>query len=89
MSGCEFPGQEGKRSIIIGSQPAGWGDLGGTEVDLGGVRGSQELHGGDCTVYAPVNAATLQVSVVTDEPDDETCQHAAGVAEYLLAGLIT
>jgi hypothetical protein len=87
--GCEFAGRSGKRSIVVGAQPEGFAELGTTEVELGRVAGTQELRAGDCTVYAPVRGATLQVSVTTGEADEETCQNAAGIAEYLLSGLVT
>ncbi|MFC7341610.1 DUF3558 family protein [Saccharopolyspora griseoalba] len=89
VQGCEFPGRSGRRSIVLGAQPAGFDGLGTTEVELGRVRGTQELRAGDCTVYAPVRGATLQVSVTTGEADEETCQNASGIAEYVLSGLVT
>ena len=89
VQGCEFPGRAGGRSIVVGAQPAGFDELGSTEVELGRGAGTQELRAGDCTVYAPVSGATLQVSVTTGEADEETCQNASGIAEYLLSGLVT
>ncbi|GAA2329777.1 hypothetical protein GCM10009854_00690 [Saccharopolyspora halophila] len=88
VRGCEFAAPEGSRSVVLGAQPEGYGTLGTTEVELGRVAGTQELRAADCTVFVPVRGATLQVSVATGQADDETCQNAAEIADYLLPGLV-
>lgn len=88
VRGCEFAAHQNGRSIVLGAQQEGFGTLGTTEVELGQVAATQELRAADCTVFAPVGGATLQVSVATGQADDETCQNAAEIADYLLPGLV-
>ena len=87
VRGCQFEAQNGSRSILIGSQPDGFGGLGDEEVELGAVRGTQQLHVNDCTVFAPQAGATLQVTVNAPEADSDDCETAQGITQYVLAGV--
>lgn len=82
--GCTYEARTGVRSVLIGVQPAGFGGLGRTEVALGPVRGTQTLHVNDCTVFAEVAGATLQVTVRAGEADSDQCDTAQAIAQYVL-----
>ncbi|QGK71643.1 DUF3558 domain-containing protein [Allosaccharopolyspora coralli] len=88
LRGCSFEAQGGARAVLLGAQPAGYGSLGDTEVDLGGTRGTQTLHVNDCTVFADVEDATLQVVVTAPEAGSDQCEAAQGIAQYTLAALV-
>lgn len=88
VRGCTFDATTGVRSVLIAAQPAGLGQAGRDEVELGSVGGTQTLHVNDCTVFADVPGATLQVAVTASEADTVQCQTAQGVAQYVLAGLV-
>lgn len=87
IRGCRFEAVAGVGSVLLAAQPDGYGSLGKEEVELGPVRGTQSLHANDCTVYAPVPGATLQVAVTAAEADSDECDTAQGIAQYVLAGL--
>ncbi|WP_152528267.1 DUF3558 family protein [Saccharopolyspora rectivirgula] len=87
VRGCQFPEQDGTRSVLLAAQPPEYTDLGRAEVDLGDVTGTQLLRAGDCTVYAPVDGAALQVSVIAAEADSTQCETAQGIAQYVLAAV--
>ncbi|RRO13053.1 DUF3558 domain-containing protein [Saccharopolyspora rhizosphaerae] len=88
VRGCGFADRRNGREVLIGAQAPGLADLGTEEVELGPVRGTQVLRASDCTVYAPVADATLQISVVSGEADSDTCTTAADVAQYVLAAVV-
>lgn len=75
-------------SVLISAQPAGLEDLGWGEVDLGGVPASKARHANDCTVYAGVRDATLQVTVTSAQAGEEQCDTARDVATYAVRGLV-
>ncbi|GAA2818623.1 DUF3558 family protein [Saccharopolyspora taberi] len=85
--GCAYDARPGDRSVLVGVQPEGYADLGTTEVSLGSVPGSQTLHANDCTVFAGVPGATLQIAVRAGESDSDQCETAQAVAQYVLGGL--
>lgn len=86
--GCTFHAGAGTRSILVAAQPDGYGEVGRDEIALGGVRGTQTTHANDCTVYAPVQGATLQVTATAAEADSNQCEQAQSVAQYVLPGLV-
>ncbi|MEB3370328.1 DUF3558 family protein [Saccharopolyspora mangrovi] len=88
VRGCGFPARTDGREVLVGAQAPGFADLGTEEVELGAVRGTQVLRTSDCTVYAPVAGATLQVSVISGDTDSDSCRTASDVAQYLLPGLV-
>ncbi|MFD0918439.1 DUF3558 family protein [Saccharopolyspora rosea] len=88
VRGCTYQETNGSRSVLIGQQPTGYAALGRTEVELGAVPGTRTLNAGDCTVFAGVSGAVLQVSVTADEATSEQCDAAQGIAQYVLAGLV-
>lgn len=89
VRGCGFPALSGNREVLVGAQPAGFADLGTDEVELGAVRGTRVLRTGDCTVYAPVAGATLQISVITGETDTDQCGTASDIAQYVMAAVVS
>lgn len=88
VRGCGFPARGDGREVLVGAQAPGFADLGTEEVELGAVRGTRVLRTSDCTVYAPVAGATLQVSVISGDTDSDSCRAASDVAQYLLPGLV-
>lgn len=88
LRGCSYEAQGGARGVLVGVQPPGYGNLGDTEVDLGGVRGTKTLHVNDCTVFADVREATLQVVVTAPDAGSDQCDAAQGIAQYTLAALV-
>lgn len=82
--GCTYSAPTGAREVLVGAQRAGLGELGQTEVQLGPVRGTQTRHVNDCTVFADVEGATLQVTVREAEADSEQCDAAQAIAQYVL-----
>lgn len=88
IRGCTFAGRNGVRSILIGSQPEGYGEAGVKAVNLGGIRGTKVLHANDCTVLTGVFGGTLQVVVSATEADSDDCDTAQSVTRYLVAGLV-
>ncbi|MBB5154657.1 DUF3558 family protein [Saccharopolyspora phatthalungensis] len=88
VRGCSFEARNGKRSVLIGAQPEGFAMLGRDEVNLGTVRGTQTMHASDCTVFAGVAGATLQISVTAGEADTDQCAKAQLVTQYVLAALV-
>jgi hypothetical protein len=88
IRGCTFKAPNGVRSVLIGAQPAGMAQIGHEEVALGEVKGMQTMHANDCTVFADVEGATLQIAVTAGEADTTQCDTAQGVAQYVLAGLV-
>ncbi len=88
LRGCSYEAQGGTRAVLVGVQPPGYGNLGDTEVDLGGMRGTKTLHVNDCTVFSDVQEATLQVVVTAPEADSDQCDAAQGIAQYTLATLV-
>ncbi|MDR7302380.1 DUF3558 domain-containing protein [Haloactinomyces albus] len=88
VRGCSFAADSGDRSVLISAQPEGFVEVGVDEVDLGELRGSRTLHGTDCTVFAGVSGATLQVSVTAADAGSEQCDTAAAVAGYVAEGLV-
>ncbi|MER7077673.1 Protein of unknown function [Saccharopolyspora kobensis] len=88
VRGCRFDAESGARSVLIGAQREGFADLGRDEVELGARAGTRTLRAGDCTVYAGVAGATLQVSVTAAEADSDDCGTAERVAEYVLPALV-
>ncbi|SFS45460.1 DUF3558 family protein [Saccharopolyspora flava] len=87
VRGCAFDSRTGGRQVLIGAQAPGFADLGTDEIELGPVRGTKVLRTSDCTVYAPVTEATLQVSVISGETDSDLCRTASDVTQYLLPGV--
>lgn len=85
--GCLFEAPQGVRSIMLGAQPSGYGDLGRDEVELGETRGSETLYANDCTVFVEVENATLQVVVTVAEADSDQCEMAESIAQYTLPAL--
>ncbi|MGW1677195.1 DUF3558 family protein [Saccharopolyspora sp. NPDC002376] len=88
LRGCRFDSNSGTRSVLIGAQREGFGDLGRDEVELGEVRGTRVLRASDCTIYAGVAGGTLQVSVSEAEADSDDCRTAQSVTEYVLPALV-
>ncbi|MDI2031222.1 DUF3558 family protein [Saccharopolyspora sp. TS4A08] len=84
VRGCAFESRTGGRQVLIGAQAPGYADLGDEEIELGPVRGTKVLRTSDCTVYAPVAEATLQVSVISGETDSDLCRMASDVTQYVL-----
>ena len=87
VRGCQFAADTGVRSILIGTQPEGYAGLGQDEVRLGELPGTETLRANDCTVFAGVPGATLQVTARAAEADSDECETAQGVAQYVLAGV--
>lgn len=85
--GCVFEARNGVRSVVIGAQPADYGELGVKDVDLGGVHGTKVLHANDCTVLAGVMGSTLQVVVTASEASSDQCDTAQSVAQYVVSAL--
>ncbi|MCI2417025.1 DUF3558 family protein [Saccharopolyspora sp. K220] len=88
VRGCRFQARTGGRSVLIGAQPEGFATLGRDEVQLGAVRGTQTMHASDCTVFAGVSGATLQVSVTAGEADTDQCEKAQLITQYVLAAVV-
>lgn len=88
VRGCTFQARSGGRSVLIGTQPEGFATLGRDEVDLGTVRGTRTMHASDCTVFAGVAGATLQVVVTAGEAGTDQCEKAQRVAQYVLAAVV-
>lgn len=88
VRGCRFDADSGNRSVLIGAQREGFTDLGRDVVELGTSTGTKTLRASDCTVYAGVAGATLQVSVTAAEADSDDCGTAERVAEYVLPALV-
>ena len=86
--GCTYGARSGEGSVLVGVQPEGYGDLGTTEVNLGQVPGSQTQHADDCTVFAGVRGATLQVVIRPGESEADPCESAQAVAQYALGALV-
>ncbi len=86
--GCTFEAPTGVRSVLIGVQQPGYGQLGTENVQLGPVPGTKQLHANDCTVYADVAGATLQIGVSAAEADSDQCDSAQAVAQYVLPALV-
>ncbi|MER7012317.1 DUF3558 family protein [Saccharopolyspora sp. NPDC000359] len=89
VRGCEFHAQSGGRSVLVGAQRDGFAELGRDEVELDAGRGSRTLRASDCTVYAGVAGATLQVSVTAAEADSDDCGVAERITEYVLPALVS
>lgn len=87
VRGCRYAQAGGPRSVLIGVQPMGYGQLGPVQVLLGSVRGTLTQHANDCTVLADVEGATLQVVVAGSGTESSQCDQAQGVAQYALAAL--
>ncbi|MEV5543252.1 DUF3558 family protein [Saccharopolyspora shandongensis] len=88
VRGCTFQASSGGRSVLIGAQPEGFATLGREEVELGSVRGTRTMRASDCTVFAGVAGATLQVSVTAGEASTDQCEKAELVAEYVLPAVV-
>ncbi|QIZ34900.1 DUF3558 domain-containing protein [Saccharopolyspora sp. ASAGF58] len=88
VRGCTFQARSGARSVVIGAQPEGFAKLGRDEVDLGTVRGTRTMHANDCTVFAGVTGATLQVAVTASDVGTDQCEKAQQVAQYVLAAVV-
>lgn len=88
VRGCDFESRNGGRSVLIGAQPEGFATLGREEVQLGEVRGTRTMHAGECSVFAGVAGATLQVSVSSGESDTDQCEKAGQVARYVLPAVV-
>lgn len=89
VRGCRYDQAGGQRSVLIGVQPLGYGQLGPVQVVLGSVRGTLTQHANDCTVLADVEGATLQVVVAGNGTESSQCDQAQGVAQYALAALVS
>ncbi|GAA3365090.1 MULTISPECIES: DUF3558 family protein [Saccharopolyspora] len=87
VRGCQFAAENGVRSILVGTQPEGYAELGQDEVRLGERPGTETLRANDCTVFAAASGATLQVTARAAEADGDECETAQGVAQYVLAGV--
>lgn len=87
--GCRYAQVGGPRSVVIGVQPPGYGELGLIQVALGTTRGSETQHSNDCTVLADVRGATLQVVVAGNGTNSSQCDQAQAVAQYALAALVS
>lgn len=86
--GCRYDQAGGRRSVLIGVQPQGYGGLGPVPVALGTLRGSETQHADDCTVLADVKGATLQVVVAGNGTDSSQCDQAEQIAQYALSALV-
>ena len=83
-----FDSRVGARSVLIGVQPEGYSRLGLEQAALGPSGGTELRHAHDCTVYAPVAGATLQVVVMARDADSGLCKVTQSVGQYVLAALV-
>jgi hypothetical protein len=88
VRGCVYDGRGSTRSVLIGVQPQGLGQLGPTQVALGSSDGTEVQHVNDCTVLATAAGATLQVVVAGGGTDSSQCDMAQGIAQYVLADVV-
>ncbi len=88
VRGCLFEAVGTPRSVLISAQPEGFGTVGWTEVDMGRVPASKTRHANDCTVYAGVAGATLQVTVTATRVEAQRCENAEDVTGYVLEALV-
>jgi hypothetical protein len=87
VRGCRYESQNGTGSVLIGEQPPGYDRLGDDQVNLGSELGTETQHADDCTVFAAVSGATLQVVVTGADTTTNQCDEAQAVAQYAIAGL--
>lgn len=85
--GCGFAASSGTGSILIGSQPSDYGELGTDDVQLGPVRGTKTLSASNCSVYSEISGAILQVTVTVPEADSDQCEMAESIAQYVIPAL--